>query len=226
MAMRQGSTSCIRDSVAAAMDLPAYVHEFARKVGDFSVASAPMLWEGRGIGTIDIARQPPRPFSDKELALLQTFADQAVIAIQNARLFNETKEALERQTATAEVLKVISESPTDVQPVFDVIAERAAKLTGAEYGSVFRFDGELIDVASAYGVEPARPRGRDGAHFRCRQATARLLHVSMRDGMVVNIADVRDERLRAYQARAIAELAGYRSRARRADAARRRRSSA
>ena len=99
-------------------------------------------------------RLPPRPFSDKEIALLPTFADQAVIAIQNARLFNETKEALERQTATAEVLQVISASPTDVQPVFDIIAERAAKLTGAESGIVFRFDGEWIHMASSYGMDP------------------------------------------------------------------------
>ena len=83
---------------------------------------------------------------------MTTFADQAVIAIENVRLFNETKEALERQTATTEVLKVISESPTDVQPVFDIIAERAARLTSAGYGWVFRFDGEQIHVASSFGV--------------------------------------------------------------------------
>ena len=69
------------------------------------VAWSPMLWEDRGVGSICVMRQPPRPFTDKELALLKTFADQAVIAIQNARLFNETNEALEQQTATAEVLR-------------------------------------------------------------------------------------------------------------------------
>ncbi len=208
MTLRQGSV-LHRDSVAAAMDLPEYAHEFARKVGDFSVANAPMWWEGRGIGTIDIACRPPRPFSEAELALLKTFADQAVIAIQNARLFNETKEALERQTATAEVLKVISESPTDVQPVFDVIAERAAKLTGADYGWVLRFDGELIDVASAHGVNP---RGLEAARraFPMPPGEGSAAARVVRDGMVVNIADVRDEDAR-YQARAIAELAGYRS---------------
>ena len=152
MTMRLGSV-LHRDSVAAAEDLPEYMHEMTRRVGDFSIANAPMSWEGHGIGTIDIARRPPRPFTESELALLKTFADQAVIAIQNARLFNETKESLERQTATAEVLKVISESPTDVQPVFDIIAERAALLTGAESGIVFRFDGELIHMASSYGME-------------------------------------------------------------------------
>ena len=103
-------------------DAPPAVRAMVELHGNFSMAWAPMLWEDRGVGSIAVMRQPPKPFSDKELALLKTFADQAVIAIQNARLFNETKAALERQTATAEVLRVISESPTDVQPVMDAVA--------------------------------------------------------------------------------------------------------
>ena len=82
---------------------------------------------------------------------MRTFADQAVIAIENVRLFNETREALERQTATAEILRVISASMTEAQPVFDVIAERAARLTGAALGFVFGFDGEWIHITSAHG---------------------------------------------------------------------------
>ena len=77
-----------------------------------------------------------------------------MIAIENVRLFNETKEALERQTATSEVLRVISGSVTDTQPVFDVIAERATRLTGAKTGWVFRFDGDWIHVASSFGLNP------------------------------------------------------------------------
>ena len=89
----------------------------------------PMLREGELIGALAIYRKEVRPFARHQIDVLSMFADQAVIAIENVRLFNETKEALERQTATAEILKVISESPTDVQPVFDVIAGRAAPLT-------------------------------------------------------------------------------------------------
>ena len=93
-----------------------------------SMLAMPLLSADRAIGVIDVARSGPGPLPDKQISLLQTFADQAVIAIENVRLFNETKEALDRQTATAEILRVISSSPSDVQPVFDAIAERARLL--------------------------------------------------------------------------------------------------
>jgi GAF domain-containing protein len=117
-----------------------------------SVLAVPLMRERNPIGAILVGRPEPAPFPDKQIALLQTFADQAVIAIENVRLFNETKEALERQTATAEVLKVISESPTDVQPVFDAIAERAKTLCGAYTGAVTQFDGELVHLRAFHGA--------------------------------------------------------------------------
>ena len=88
------------------------------------------------------------------MTLLQTFADQAVIAIENVRLFNETKEALEQQTATAEILQVISSSPTDIQPTCAAIAASAVRLCEAEEGTVFRFDGSLIHLAAEHGGGP------------------------------------------------------------------------
>jgi signal transduction histidine kinase/CheY-like chemotaxis protein len=114
--------------VSAVPDLPPGVRLVYEKIGNCSIAWAPMIWEDRGVGSIVALRQPPKPFTEKELSLLQTFADQAVIAIQNARMFNETKEALERQTATAEILSVISSSPTDVQPVLEAIVKSAGRL--------------------------------------------------------------------------------------------------
>ena len=132
--------------------------------------------EGIAIGTIHMRRTEARLFTDRQIALLQTFADQAVIAIENVRLFNETKEALERQTATAEILKVISGSPTDVQPVFDTIAGAAQKLCNASSGLVFTFDGKLIHLAAIANMDPAgadawrnafpRPPSRDTASTR------------------------------------------------------------
>src|SRR5262249_24278043 len=104
-------------------------------------------------------RTEVHPFSDKRIELLQTVADQAVIAIENVRLFKELEarnraltESLEQQTATGEILRVISGSPTDVQPVFDTIAEWAMRLCGAQVGVVFRFDGELMHIVALANV--------------------------------------------------------------------------
>ncbi|MBR1157348.1 GAF domain-containing protein, partial [Bradyrhizobium sp. JYMT SZCCT0428] len=102
--------------------------ELAIKFGHHTTLCVPLVREGCALGTLLVRRTEVRSFDDKHIALLKTFADQAVIAIENARLFDETKEALERQTATAEILKVIASSPSDVQPVFEAVVNSAARL--------------------------------------------------------------------------------------------------
>src|SRR5262249_43729650 len=99
-------------------------------------------------------RKEVRPFADEEISLLRTFAAQAVIAMENARLLTETRGALEQQTATAEILRIISGSPTDLQPTFDAIAANATILSGADAGGVFRFDGSLIHFVAHHGWPP------------------------------------------------------------------------
>jgi GAF domain-containing protein/DNA-binding response OmpR family regulator len=176
--------------VADVLIEPGYPLNDAARAGDYrSVLAVPMLQGAQAIGSIAVLRQESGAFSDKLVDLLQTFADQAVIAIENVRLFNETKEALERQTATSDVLQVISESPTDVQPVLDVIAERAARLTGANFGWVFRFDGEWIHIASSFGVDP---QGLEAARkaFPMRPGSESATARAVRNATVVNIADM------------------------------------
>ncbi len=145
--------------------------EMARAVGHRSLLAVPMLREGRPIGAICVGRRElhgaARPFSDRDIELLKSFADQAVIAIENTRLFDEvqarTRELTESLKATSGVLTAISRSPTDVQPVFDTIAESAAQLCKAEFCNVFRFDGQLVHFAASHGVRPeARDAMRSG----------------------------------------------------------------
>ena len=122
--------------------------ERARLRGFRAHLSVPMLRDGQPNGVISVSRREAGAFAANEVELLQTFADQAVIAIENVRLFNETKESLERQTATADILKVIASSPNDVQPVFEAIAARANKLIGGYATTVLRFVGDMVDLAA------------------------------------------------------------------------------
>jgi len=141
-------------------DVGSLSRDIARTIGYRSLLAVPMLREGTAIGAIAVARVAA-PFSDKQIALLQTFADQAAIAIDKVRQFQELQvrnrdltEALEQQTATSEVLKVISHSTFDLQPVLDTLIENAVRLCGADQGTIRRFDGELLHSAANYGVSP------------------------------------------------------------------------
>ena len=138
-----------------------FVRETGRLLGFRSLVSVPMLREGEAVGTINVTRREPGRFSDPEVELLKTFADQAVIAVENVRLFTEVKarnhdltESLDRQTATADILRVISRAQTDVQPVFEAIADSALRLLGAWAAAVTRYDGELVSLAAARGGLP------------------------------------------------------------------------
>src|SRR5262249_29592621 len=149
------------ENLADATDYPVG-RELAQRIGYRTTLIVPLLRKGVAIGAIGLRRTEVQPFSDRQVALLQTFADQAVIAIENVRLFKEFEarnrdltEALDQQTATSEVLKVISRSTFDLQPVLENVVESATRLCAATRGHIFRFDGEVLRFAAAYGAWPA-----------------------------------------------------------------------
>src|SRR5262245_46796804 len=137
----------------------------ARELGYRAILSVPLLRAGEPLGVILLRRVRAEPFSDTQVSHLQTFADQAVIAIENVRLFTELQEknralteahaqvteSLEQQTATAEILRVIASSPTDLQPVMDVVAESAARFCGAVNAAILRLEGELLRLVATHG---------------------------------------------------------------------------
>jgi GAF domain-containing protein len=155
-AIATGAVCMIED----VLEDPDYLIATASAMGGFrSVLAVPLLRDGKTIGGIAVGRPEAGPFPDSQVALLQTFADQAVIAIENVRLFNELgvrnrdlTEALEQQTATSDILRVISQSQTDVQPVFDAIVKSAVQLCGAQHSLIFELDGEMLVPVSRHVV--------------------------------------------------------------------------
>ncbi len=188
---------------------------FARELGHRTTLSVPLLREGTAIGAIQLRRAEVNLFTDKQVALLQTFADQAVIAIENARLFKELEarnreltEALEQQTATAEILRVISRSQTDVQPVFDTIVRSAVRLCDGLFGALYQFDGELLHHVAQHNFTP---EAVDEMHrvFPTRPTRAVGASRAILERAVVQIPDVEVDP--EYQQQALSRAVGYRS---------------
>jgi len=192
---------------------PEYTWHEGRKLGGFrAMLGVPLLRESSCIGVMAMTRKVPEPFTDRQIELVRVFADQAVIALENVRLFNETQEALERQTATADILKVIASSPDNVQPVFEAIVTSAARLIGAFSAGVYRFVDGIVHLAAITSTSPAGddalrarfPRPIDGTHLTVAEA-----------GEVSQVADTEDvtdtTNAKIFQLRDVARERGFRS---------------
>jgi len=187
---------------------PAYTRHDEQRIGNYrSMLGVPLLRDGVPIGVMGLLRTIVKPFTARQIELVTTFADQAVIAIENTRLFNETKEALERQTATAEILRVISSSPTDTQPVFEIIGERAERLCEADVSVVSRVEGELIQLASLHGIAVEGVEAVRRA-FPMRLNAETISARTIRAAAVVHVPDVLADS--QYEQKDAARAGGYR----------------
>jgi two-component system, NtrC family, sensor kinase len=201
-AIRRGESFRVLDTEAETGS----VRDVARLRGFRSMLFVPLLRDRNIIGLISVTRVEPGPFADHHIQLLQTFADQAVIAIENTRLFSETQEALERQTATADILKVIARSPSDVQPVFEAIATRANSLVGGFSATVFRF---INGMAHLMAFTPTTPEADEVLKSTFPSPVETFAPFRMaRDGEVTRIPDTE---MLTDEIRDIARARGFRS---------------
>jgi signal transduction histidine kinase len=208
--------SCTRGTVAGrvilerkpvhVIDLQAEAEDFpegsalARRFGHRTIASVPLLSEGMAVGTLQIRRTEVSPFTDKQIALLGTFADQAVIAIENARLLNELRErtsdlseSLEQQTATADVLRVISSSPGELEPVFQAILENAVRICEAKFGVLHLSEGEGFRIGAMRNAPPAYAELRRREPVMRRPNPRTAIGRAAATKQTVQIADVQAE---------------------------------
>src|SRR5215469_16224930 len=166
--------------------------EVALRYGHRATLAVPLIHNGTAVGSILVRRQQARPFTDKQIELVKNFAAQAVIAIENARLLNELRESLDQQTATSEVLRVISSSPGELKPVFNAMLENAIRLCESEAGNLYLYDGEAFHAAALHSASQAYTEMR-----RRRPVVLRELHPDTplgrmaRTRAVVHTADVR-----------------------------------
>jgi GAF domain-containing protein len=173
-------------------DDPEYSHELARAGGWRAVVAVPLLRDGIALGALTAAKAEPGPFSDRQLQLLKTFADQAVIAIENTRLLNELRESLQQQTATADVLKVISRSTFDLQTVLDTLTESAAQLCDAELANVWRPHGSVYRLAASHRSIGAKQK-RYLDNISLEPSRGSCVGRTLLDGKTVHIHDIQDD---------------------------------
>jgi two-component system, NtrC family, sensor kinase len=169
---------------------PEYTWSGPQEIGGYRAAlGAPLLREGNVAGVIFVAKTVPQPFTQKQIELVTTFADQAVIAIENVRLLNELRESLQQQTATADVLNVMSRSAFDAQPVFESIIKNAAQLCHSVLSAIYRSDGELVHLVAHDQFSPESVAAVRAA-YPVPITSSNVIAVAIRERRVMHIADV------------------------------------